>query len=501
MKPQITPLPEKQISGSSQLKTFIWGPTLTFSNTPQNSRDRLYILISIAVFVVVIAGINYVNLTTARAVKRAKEVGVRKVSGASQSNLIYQFLADALSVSFVAMFIAGLSVWSLLPLYRDFLGTNLPFDLLHDKVLLSSVLLIPLCFGLFAGSHPAFVLSSFKPVNILKGNFSSDSDGRLLRDGLTVFQFVISGALIFAVVVINQQLSFIEKHNPGYDREHILKLNLSDVGVREKKEILEEELRKHPNIANVSITSYFPNAVNTQQGREWKGVEGTTNVSFYSANADHHYLDVFNIKLVAGRNFSPTNPADKNAFLINETAARTYGWDDPVGMQFTGEGGDGDTVTIIGVIEDIHIANYRNTIKPFRIGYVRPWSSQLAIKIVPNDIPNTLAFIEDSYKKFATSKIPYSISFFDEEFGKVYKSDQQLSMLINIFSMIAALVACLGLYGLSVYTVSQRMKGNRYSQNLGCQSVTTFNDVVSKIFIHSPACICHRFACRILFHE
>ena len=197
-------------------------------------------------------------------------------------------------------------------------------------------------------------MSSFKPIKVLKGNYGHGSDGNLLRDVLTVFQFSISGGLILAVLIIGQQLNYLERHNPGYDREHILRVGLTDEGVRQKRTVFVDELLKNPNILNTSITSYFPNAVNTQQGRKWIGPNGANEVSFYTTHADPNYLELFNIKLVEGRNFSPDIVSDKNAYLINETAAKTYGWDNPVGMQFTGEneGRVGDTVHIIGVIKD-----------------------------------------------------------------------------------------------------------------------------------------------------
>jgi putative ABC transport system permease protein len=442
------------------LSEFYLHSDINFSNTPKNDINRLYLLSVLAVFILVVAGINYVNLTTARSIKRAKEVGVRKVVGAQPTNLVIQFLGDALLLSFGSLLLALAATWSLFPVYRDFIGKQIGVDLLHDPTLVLIILFIPLALGLLAGLYPSFALSAFKPVRVLKGNFSTSSEGNMLRDGLTVFQFAISGALIIAVFVVTSQLNYLEHHDPGYDREQILRLNIRDEGVSKKRDVLINELRKNPNILNISVASYFPNQVNTQQGRNWKSAAGSTEVSFYTIHADPNYLDVFNIKLVDGRNFIPGNPADSSAFLINETAAQTYGWENPVGMQFTGEstGNKRDTATIIGVIKDIHIADYRHAIAPFRIGFVNSWASTLAIKINPQDIPATLAFIEDNYKKLATTKMPFTITFFDEDFGKVYKADHQMGTLIYLFSIVAVLIACLGLYGLTMHTINIRLK-------------------------------------------
>jgi putative ABC transport system permease protein len=442
------------------LRDFYLHSDINFSGTPRNDINRLYLLSILATFILLVAGINYVNLTTARSVKRAKEVGVRKVVGALPSNLIFQFLGDALALSFFSMLLALATAWSLFPSFSNFIGKEIPFNILHDPSLLLITLVIPTVLGLLAGFYPSFALSAFKPVLVLKGSFSTGSQGNLLRDALTIFQFTISGALIIAVTVVTSQLSYFEKHNPGYDREQIVRLNLRDEGVRAKREVFINELKRNPAILNVSLTSYFPNSVNTQQSRKWVGSSGSTDVSFYTINADPNYLDVFKIKLLDGRFFVPGNPADSNAFVINETAAKIYGWMNPVGMKFTGEasGSAGDTVTIIGVIKDIHIADYRQAIAPMRIGFVKKWSTTLAIKIAPENITSTLAFIEENYHKLATTKTPYTISFFDEDFGKVYKADRQLGTLIYLFSIVAIIIACLGLYGLTMHTVNIRLK-------------------------------------------
>jgi len=442
------------------IRDFYLQSDVNFAGTPKNDVNRLYLLSILAIFILLVAGINYVNLTTARSVKRAKEVGVRKVVGALPSNLIAQFLGDALALSFASMLLALAAAWSLFPSFRNFIGKEIPFDLLHDPSLLLIIFIIPIVLGLLAGLYPSFALSAFKPVLVLKGSFSTGSQGNLLRDALTVFQFTISGALIIIVMVVTSQLRYFEKHNPGYDREQIVRLNLGDEGVRAKRDVLINELKRNPSIQNVSLTSYFPNSVNTQQSRKWVGANGSTDVSFYTIHADPNYLDVFNIKLLDGRFFIPGNPADSNAFVINETAAKTYGWRNPVGMKFTGEahGEKGDTVTIVGVIKDIHIADYRQAIAPMRIGLAKKWSSVLAIKIAPENIASTLSYIEENYRKLATTKMPYSISFFDEDFGKVYKADRQLGTLIYLFSIVAIIIACLGLYGLTMHTVNIRLK-------------------------------------------
>ena len=467
------------------LRDFYLYSDINFGNTPKNDINRLYLLSTLAVFILLVAGINYVNLTTARSVKRAKEVGVRKVVGALPSNLVVQFLSDALALSFASMLLALAAAWTLFPLFRNFIGKEIPFNLLHDPFLLLIILVVTMVLGLSAGLYPSFALSAFKPVSVLKGSFSTGSQGNQLRDALTIIQFTISGALIIAVMVVTSQLSYFEKHNPGYDREQIVRLALGDEGVRAKREVLINELKRNPQIRNVSLTSYFPNTVNTQQSRKWVGEHGSTDVAFYTIHADPSYLDVFNIKLVDGRFFTPGNPADSNAFVINETAAKTYGWRNPVGMKFTGEahGEKGDTVSIVGVIKDIHFADYRQAIAPMRIGLAKKWSSVLAIKIAPENIASTLAFIEENYRKLATTKMPYTVSFFDEDFGKVYKADRQLGTLIYLFSIVAIIIACLGLYGLTLHTVNIRLKEIVIRKILGAEHRQLVTLLAQKFFL------------------
>lgn len=458
------------------------GPAVNFDYAPRNDINRLYLLATIACFVLAVAGINYVNLTTARALSRAKEVAVRKVSGAQQTSLAWQFLADSVLLTTMAAVLALAATWWVFPIFRDFLGKSIDTGIFASPAFLGLVVGLAIVVGVFAGAYPAFALSSFRPAAVLKGSFSRSSEGSTLRNILSILQFSISSGLIIAVAVIAQQLSFIENNDPGYQRDHIVSVALNDVTVREKREFFKQELDRNPNIEVTSLATYMPNLVRTSQGRRWVNSSGEYDVSFYTINGDENYLDVFGIQLVDGRNFSPTNPADRNAFLINETAARTYGWEHPVGMTFTGERGGkaGDTVTIIGVVKDLHFESYRAPIEPMRIGYAKNWISLIAIKIKPDHIDETLAFIEKTYNSLATTKVPFTLHFFDEQFTQAYKSDLQLSKLITLFSLIAVFIACLGLYGLSTHSLAQRLKELSIRKILGAELWQIVYLVVSK---------------------
>lgn len=254
---------------------------------------------------------------------------------------------------------------------------------------------------------------------------------------------------------------FFFRNNPGYEKENIVSVNLRDEGVRNKKDFFIQELTKHPNIKATSLATYLPNNVGTQQSRTWRSTEGEVAVSFYTIYADNNYVDLFKMQIIDGRNFSTEADASKIEVLINEKAAQTYGWRNPVGMEFTGEAGGegrGDTVRIVGVLKDIHFASYRSPIEPLRICAAPGYGRQLAIKINSENRSETLSFIEDTYKKLATTKLPYTFSFFDVQYNDMYKTEHQLGKLITLFSVIAIVIAGLGLYGLSTHVISQRLK-------------------------------------------
>lgn len=441
-------------------------PDTNWSILPRNDRNRLYMLGTIAIFVLVMAGVNYVNLATARSITRAKEVGIRKVTGALRNELITQFLTDAILLAYVAMILAVPLVWLSLPVFRDFIGKEIPFDFYNDYYLVAFVLGTPFLLGLAGGLYPAVSLSGFAPSRALKGSYARSKEGSFVRDVLVVLQFALSGGLIIAALVVGQQLRYIETNDPGYNRENVVVVYLTDEGVRAKYESFQAALEQHPQILATSVSSYLPHKVGTQQSRHWKSANEVQDVSFFTAHVDYNYLKVFDLTLVAGRNFSRDIKTDKNAYLINETAAQVYGWADPVGMEFTGDNGI-DTVKIIGVIKDFHFSSYRQPIKPLRLGMLNDWVSVASVRVRPGRMQETLAFIEKTYKELATGKNPYRFTFFDEQFQNVYKTDQQLGKLISFFALVAIVIACLGLYALSVYTVTMRLKEIGVRKTLG----------------------------------
>jgi putative ABC transport system permease protein len=430
-------------------------PKVNFSMTARNDINRLYLLSIIALFVLAIAIINYINLTTAQSLLRAKEIGVRKVSGATKVDLFFYFLKEALFFSVTATVLA----WGILsfswPYFTDFIGKTIPLNLFGNYKLTLTLLFLPLILAVIAGSYPSFYLASLNPVKILKGAFARSSEGSLSRDMLIVFQFVISCGLLIGVIVVNNQLRFIESNDPGYSREQIISVPMADDGVRNKRDLFKNDLLTNTNIISASMATSLPHYVGMVQSRKWTSAQSAIDVSFYTVLTDEDYLKVFDIDLIAGRNLSKEIKSDRKGYIINETAAKVYGWENPVGMQFREEGGD--TVNIVGVMKDIHIASYHEPVKPFRVGLSDTWAYQMIIKVSGN-LPEALSHVENSYKKYTTTKMPYVYNFFDEQFSKLYKNDFQLGKLINLFSMIAMMIAAMGLYSISFQSINIRLK-------------------------------------------
>jgi len=444
-------------------------PKVSFAITARNDSNRLYLLSAIGLLVLIVAIINYINLTTARSMLRAKEVGIRKVSGAQRPQLLLQFLGDAFGTSLISLGVAILGLFLIWPTFLETIGKEIPLAFFTDSTVLLGTFVFPFFLSIIAGLYPALYLSSFNPVKTLKGVFARSQESSLSRDVMITAQFIISGGLIIAVIIINMQLKYVQTNDPGFSREQILTIPMADEGVRNSKEQFQTELLKNSAIESVAMSTSLPHAVGSYQNTIWKTIDQEAEVTIYSLLADYNFLDLYNIKLLAGRNFSPDIKTDRISLIINETAANTYGWDNPVGMEFTDKGGD--TVRIIGVMKDIHIASYREPIKPFAIGLIDKYAYHMSVRVRSNDkdLPELLNYIETAYKRFATTKLPYTYNFFDEAYDKLYKNEYQLGKLINTFSIIAVLIAALGLYSISMHSTNLRLKEIGIRKVLGAQ--------------------------------
>jgi putative ABC transport system permease protein len=412
---------------------------------------------SIAVLVLVIAGVNYMNLATARSLKRAHEVGLRKVVGAGRAQLVRQFIGDSLALTSLALVLAVGLVVAALPAFRAFVERDIAFNPFGDPALMPALLLLAAVVGVIAGSYPAFFVSAFQPVAALKGTGASRTKGRGLRNALIVFQFAASIALIVCTIGVRSQLRFIRNTDMGYDKDQILVL-VPRGGVREGLEAFKTELRGNSAVASVASSSCLPNSVTSSTNARWPGQDESADIPIYVLDADYDFAELYGLGFARGRNFSRDFPADAGgAFLINESAQKAIGWDDPVGREF-GRSRDGKAVgRIVGVLKDFHMHSLHLPIMPLYVFLDPSRANRVSVKIRGGNIPETLTFVRRTWERFAP-EYPFEYSFFDEIFDRAYRVEQRLGTVFSAFAGVAVLIACLGLVGLASFAAEQKTK-------------------------------------------
>jgi len=423
--------------------------------------DARFVLLfaSIAVLVLVIACVNYMNLATARSLKRAKEVGLRKVVGAGKGQLVRQFLGDAMVLTFLALALAVGFVLAALPAFRAFVERDIAFDPFRDAALMPALILLAAAVGAAAGSYPALFVSAFRPVSAIKGTGATRAKGRGLRNGLIVFQFAASIALIICTVGVRSQLAFIRNTDMGYDRDQVLVLTPRG-GVRSGLEPFKNELRSHPAVASVASSSCLPNNVTSSTIAQWPGQPEDARIPIYVVDADYDFPELYGLELLRGRSFSRDFPADAGgAYLINEAARKALGWDDPVGREFGRKGHESAEPRgkIVGVLKDFHMHSLHLSIMPLYIFLDPARANRVSIKLRGGDITAALAFVRRTWEKFAP-EYPFEYSFFDDIFDRAYRVERRLVTMFGVFAGLAVLIACLGLLGLAAFTAEQKTK-------------------------------------------
>ncbi len=421
-----------------------------------NSSIRyVYIFSIIALFVLVIACVNYVNLSTARSADRAREVGVRKTLGSARSPLIYQFLVESLLVSLTATLLGlGLAELFRRP-FNALANKQLTLDLFGNPALGIAVLIAGISIGILAGLYPAFYLTRFQPVQALRGSLKTGREGRHFRNGLVVFQFAISIALIVCTLVVYQQLQYMQHKKLGYEQENVVILNNA---VRDHFEAFMNEMRAHPQVQYATASSQSPHLItNAQGGLQVRGRDEQEAYQLNRLMVEYDFLPTFDIPLKAGRNFSAELASDTLAMILNEAAVRKMGIDDP--LQAQGLWND-DFCRVIGVVEDFHFQSLHNEIAPLFmvLDPSRRDYHTLEIRISGEDVPGTLAFIEKTWKKFAPEGAFFDYSFLNQDYEALYRSEMRLGKVFGIFTSLAILVACLGLLALVAFMAEQRTK-------------------------------------------
>lgn len=441
----------------------------TYNEVPYNvtqtaSTKYLYILGSIALFTLLIACINFMNLSTARSSKRSAEVGVRKVLGAEKSSLVRQFIGESLLMSFIAFAIACFLAVSLLSLFNEVSGRNITINLKENYLLYIGFFGLAVVTGFIAGSYPAFYLSSFKPVKVLKGKISNTLAAVALRKGLVVFQFVISVALIISFMVINRQMSYMQSKDLGFSKDQQLIIPLRSSAAKSSFVSLKNALKENTDVRSVGGSLYYPGIFNPADNMFYRKGQTMADAKRSRMNwVDYDYLQTLEIKPVAGRLFNAEFPAD-TAFriVINETAVREFGFasaEKAVGEKIYFDWqGNNYTFDIIGVVKDFHYESLHLPITPYAFQVTTPPGfNYIVAQMKTKNIKSALQSIEASWKQLNPNE-PFEYSFLDADFQKNYEADNRLTAIVGYFTIIAILISCLGLFGLATFSAEQRIK-------------------------------------------
>ena len=424
--------------------------------TEHGNKSMIYIFLVVALFILLIACINFMNLATAKAARRATEVGVRKTLGANRTDLIYQFFGESFLTAFMAMLLTVLLMTVLLPVFNQFVEVKLVLplaDVRFPMLLLGVVAVV----GLLAGSYPALLLSAFMPVKALKGKNRIGSGGEYLRKGLVVFQFAISIVLMIAMLVVNQQMNYVKEKRLGFDKEYVMLLEVNNDEIYNQQQAFKDQLRQNTRITHVSAMSGEPGGFHDIYSFKVEGKE--EKIVMNTVFTDEEYVPILGLTIVAGRNFSPDYQTDaQEAAIINETAARTFGWspEEALGKEITNSFLDSIPRLVIGVVKDYHFASLHNKIDPLVIA-MGDDHRVIAIKTTVGAITPVIDQVSAAWSAIV-SQHPFAFTFLDEGYDKLYRAEQRQGEIFTLFAGIAIFIACLGLFGLVTFVAEQRTK-------------------------------------------
>ncbi len=410
---------------------------------------------SIAVFVLLIACINFMNLSTARSVKRAREVGMRKVVGALKRQIVTQFYSESCIFTFLALTLALLCVHLALPVFNALTGKDITFANLAGGSTPFVVLGILMATGFIAGSYPALFLSSFHPVRVLKGTMSSGVSGAIFRKILVVVQFSLSISLIIGTGIVYRQLDYMKEKTLGFETDHLLAIQMRG-SVMNSYSALKKELLKQPGVVAVSASNNKPSGIYSNAGgADWEGKDPERDVSVHFASVDYDYFETADMEMAGGRSYSLDFPSDsESAYVVNEELQRLMGFDSAVGKQFTFGERPG---TIIGVVKDFHFLPLTKKIEPLVLLLRPQYCRHLLIRIQPENVAATLDGIEKTWSGVAPG-FPFDYEFINEDFEVMYQTEQRMGSVLKYFSFLAVFVACLGLFGLASFAAEQRTR-------------------------------------------
>ncbi len=458
---------------------------------PNGSIKTIYIFSVIAIFILVIASINFINLSTARSVERAKEVGIRKTFGSEKKSLIAQFLIESVLVSLFSILIAILFIVLLLPLFNKVAGKELSIGYFLDPVRMLLLLLFAVAVGLVAGLYPAFILSSFKPILVLKGKFKSNKYGMALRNGLVVFQFAISVILIISTITVNRQMQYMLGDKLGFRKDHIIDIQRADL-LEQKIQSFKNDVVTVPGVENISGTTAIPGQ-DGFFGITWQAVGSGAKepMTGRSVIADDQFAAVLDIKMKEGRFFSKQFLTDSLAVVLNEKAVEELGLTNPIGARvstteenFNGPNGAPYTYTVVGVIKDFHFQSLHQKITPLVFASASKFGNRspaLVIRVKADNFAASLAGIEKLWKQYVPER-PFHYDFLDQTLADQYQAETTMQRIFTIFSVLAIFIACIGLLGLAAYATQLRMREISIRKILGANAGSIIS-MLSKDFL------------------
>ncbi len=442
----------------------------------------VYIFSIIAAFILLIACVNFMNISTARSATRAKEVGIRKVLGSYKKGLVWQFLTESFLTTLISLILAIGLIELLMPYFNNLIGKQLTLEYFNNPFILYSIFTVLVVIGFLAGSYPAFVLSSFNPAEVLKGKVKAGTKSGNLRSGLVVFQFTTSIILIISTLVVLNQLNYIQNKNLGFNKENVITLGNTNLLGNQAK-LFKEKMLQYPEVKSATVSGFLPVPSNYNEGMIWPQGKTEDGISIPLWVVDHDYLSTMGIKIVDGRDFSREFSTDSTGVILNQAAVKIFKLDNPIGKIISrpyNNQGDFTNHTIIGVVNDFHFQSLRNNISPLVIFFGNN-NSIISFKTNTANVSSVLKKLETTWNEMAPGQ-PFSYSFLDERFENMYRGEERISEIFGTFAFLAIFIGCLGLFSLSAFTTEQKAKEISIRKVLGSSSILIVT-MLSKEFV------------------
>jgi len=441
----------------------------------------IYILTAITVFILILASINFMNLSTAKSANRAREVGIRKVVGSTRQHLVRQFIGESVIISLISLFITFFLIELILPAFNDITGKDLDMQYILDWQLTLGFILLAVFVGIFAGSYPAFYLSAFNPIRVLQGRLKAGSSNSLLRNALVFIQFTVSITLIIGTVVIYRQLTFMMEKDLGFEPSNVIVIHLRNEETRNNGQVIKERFLTYPNVLSASLTSGLPAGQLSGTGYFPEGYGDKDPWLIYGFSIDQDFIDrTMKMRIINGRNFSPEFTTDSSAVLINEVLLKKLAWDDPIGKIIYSDRTEPIPYKVIGVIRDFHIQSLHQQINPIMLRFLGGPPNYLIIKLLSDSTPLTLLALENAWEEI-NPDIPFDYQYLNERIAQYYEYEKKMGSIFIYFTAFALFIAALGLYGLATFIAEQRTKEIGIRKAMG-SSISKISYILSRDF-------------------